>query len=372
MAALIVGKVYHLPQAFHIPRTSIARSQKRQNGFFNHPVLVVSSDTERTYFYALTRTPPAPILDLRMCLHLGPHHVEDSGPDVLELAPESSPMCYPSWVNLEQKFTIETVILHHWVAHVRVEPGELVKLHNRIEELEALQNRFIYKPLVRDLRGIPVGTVLMVNNDRTNSGTFGAPILVVENIYPRLRFFRVKIVSQNPALEQPLDESTTWVHRRWLCLLIGKDGDMGHDGSPVLLVRDGCQNMREKSYVELAGGPKTVSSDQVSTWCWPPIILREESMQALYAWCAGLEALSPWWRSAQAWEDLNSIRRRWRDTGRREARQTNSQQAEVQYRSITGFAHYSHGQQQPRQLPYGGPMCGTQYSRGYSHNGQAH
>jgi hypothetical protein len=90
-------------------------------------------------------------------------------------------------------------------------------------------------------------------------------------------------------------------------LLIGREGDIGHDGTPVLLVKDGCQNMREPSYAELAGGFKLGRLEQCKTWCWPPIVLREESMRTLREWCARIDGpTSLEWLSGTAWEDENA------------------------------------------------------------------
>jgi hypothetical protein len=110
----------------------------------------------------------------------------------------------------------------------------------------------------------------------------------------------VKLVADNEALRQ---SSVDWLPCRQRSLLIGREGSKGHDGTPIMLIKYG-PDMREPSYVELVGGIKQGSLAVCKTWCWPPIVMREESIAALRAWCAWVEsgAASSWYsRMGYGW-----------------------------------------------------------------------
>jgi hypothetical protein len=87
--------------------------------------------------------------------------------------------------------------LKNWAADVRIDTNDLWKLWSRVQELEAEQNRFIYKPLPRDMSLLRPGTVVMLLNN-AHSSTLGAPVLMLENQYPRFRYLRVKVLTENP------------------------------------------------------------------------------------------------------------------------------------------------------------------------------
>ncbi|KAF2662347.1 hypothetical protein K491DRAFT_573079, partial [Lophiostoma macrostomum CBS 122681] len=237
------GKVCYLPPGGTIPPTSIVHIQKRQCGFFKHPVLVVSVDSVYAHFYALTRNPPVAIADLKMCLRLGNTQQEDD-PEVLALAEGSCRMQNETWVNLEQRFKIEIEHLQPWSLDVTIAASEKAKLMRKIDWLEAEQNRFIYKPLPRDLSSALPGTVVMLPNP-PGSNTLGAPVLILENQYPRMRFLRIKLLHNSPLFRQPFDP----VHAkaRANCLVIEKQLRPGHDGTYVMLLQPWSPEMREKS-----------------------------------------------------------------------------------------------------------------------------
>ncbi|KAF2801123.1 hypothetical protein K505DRAFT_194055, partial [Melanomma pulvis-pyrius CBS 109.77] len=237
------GKVYYLPAGNLVPGTSIVHAQKRQEGFFRHPVLVVLADEIYAHFYALTRIPPVAVRDLKMCLRMGRTSV-DEGPDVLKLAKDSGPMAHETWVNLEQRFKMEQHYLMDWSVDVRVDPVERFKLLDRVDWLEAEQNRYIYKPLPRDLRALIPGTVLMLKNPR-GSATLGAPVVILENQFPRFRFLRIKEVGNNPMWDEPLSERFSRSRRN--CLVIERNPRPGHDGTPVMLLTAESPDLREPS-----------------------------------------------------------------------------------------------------------------------------
>ncbi|KAH6875900.1 hypothetical protein BKA58DRAFT_437856 [Alternaria rosae] len=272
----VVGKVYYIPDGGHFP-ASVIHMQKQQEGFFKHPVLVIGVDHNFAYFYALTKSPPAAIGEMGMCLRMG-ESTADEGIYTLRLAHGSLPMQTETWTNLEQRFYIECGNLNDWAIDVRINTDDLWKLWRRVQELEVQQNRFIYKPLPRDMSLLRPGTVVMLLND-PRSSTLGAPVLIVENQYPRLHYLRIKAFSENPYFN-PTARRTTGSPRH-LCLEICKYPKMGHDRTPVMLVEFDSPGMRESSYVEVYPAPKTSTFHNCKTWCWPPVVMRSQSMAIL-------------------------------------------------------------------------------------------
>lgn len=137
-------KVCFVPARSQIDDASIIHSQKRDGGFFQHPVLVVASHGElRTAeFYAMTSFPPKAIHDLKMYLHVGKSTVNE-GPDTLRLAAGSDKMPRKSYLNLDQRFTLEWKHLNEmpWNVDVSIDLEERKKLDFKISQLEAQQNR---------------------------------------------------------------------------------------------------------------------------------------------------------------------------------------------------------------------------------------
>jgi hypothetical protein len=138
---------------------------------------------------------PLAIGELNMCLRMG-KTTAGEGPGTLKLVHGCPPLKTESWINLEQRFHIEWHNLDEWAVDIRVEIKDLWKLWKRIQELEAEQNRYIYKPLPRDMNLLPPGTVVMLCNDHT-SATLGAPVVILENRYPLFRFLRIKLLRDN-------------------------------------------------------------------------------------------------------------------------------------------------------------------------------
>ncbi|KAH7380000.1 hypothetical protein BKA66DRAFT_370713, partial [Pyrenochaeta sp. MPI-SDFR-AT-0127] len=238
----VPGKVYYMPNGRHIPY-SIIHQQKQQEGFFKHPVLVVGVHSHIAYFYGLTKVPPYAIRELKMCLQIGTSTV-DAGTEVLKLAYGSALMHSETWLNLEQRFYIEWENLHDWDLNVRVDPNDLWKIWKRVQELEASQNRFIYKPLPRDINLFQPGIVVLLLNG-PNASTLGAPVLIIESIYPRFRFLRVKQTDEN--IHFNLNAKRKNGVDRARCLQISKYPRMGHDGTPVMLLEPESPDMREPS-----------------------------------------------------------------------------------------------------------------------------
>ncbi|KAJ4365248.1 hypothetical protein N0V83_008867 [Neocucurbitaria cava] len=270
------GKIYYIPDGRHIPN-SLIHKQKRQAGFFEHPALVVGTDRDIAYFYALTKAPPHAIGQLNMCLRIGTTTV-DEGLGVLKLAAGSPPMLTETWVNLEQRFTIEWKNLDNWATDVRVDLDDTWKIWKRVQELEADQNRYLYKPLPRDMSVIQPGTVVMLPNN-ARSATLGAPVLVLENDFPRFYFLRIKTMSENMHFN-PAAKRRNGNPRR-LCLEISDRPKIGHDGTPVMLLEAGSPSMREQSYVEVRPRAKPDLLERAKSWCWPPVMLRPHSIQLL-------------------------------------------------------------------------------------------
>jgi hypothetical protein len=286
---LKAGRIYYLPHGKYVPKTSIVHDQKRQDGFFQHPVLVVLVDDYFAHFYALTRKPPTAVRELSMCLRFGTTSDEE-GPEVLKLAPGSSSMTYETWVNLEQRFKIELGILTHWIVEVKIDPGERFKLQARVDLLEAEQNRFIYKPLDRILDKIAPGTVLLLKN-HPGASTLGAPVVILENQFPRFRFLRIKEKKKNSIWDEPLSEYGA--RSRRMGLTISRESCHGHDGTPVMLLTAISPDLREPSYVEMARKAKWGSVSQFTTWCIPPIQLQPHSMKIMLDYITNLPEPAP-------------------------------------------------------------------------------
>ncbi|KAI4628610.1 hypothetical protein J4E83_003162 [Alternaria metachromatica] len=246
----VVGKVYFIPDGGYFP-ASVIHMQKQQEGFFKHPVLVTDVDHDFAYFYALTKSPPAAIGEMAMCLRMG-NSTADEGVYTLRLANGSLPMQTETWMNLEQRFYIECENLNDWAIDVRIDTVDLWKLWRRVQQLEARQNRFLYKPLPRDMSLLQPGTVVMLLNN-PQSSTLGAPVLIVENQYPYLRYLRVKEFSDNPHFN-PTSRRTTGKPRH-LCLEICKYPKWGHDGTPIMLVESDSPEMRPTILFDGYGHP---------------------------------------------------------------------------------------------------------------------
>jgi hypothetical protein len=282
----IVGKVYYMSDGRYFP-DSIIHRQKRQDGFFKHPILVIGVEDHFVHFYALTKAVPFSIGELNMCLRIG-NTTADEGCGFLKLAYGSPCLKTESWVNLEQQFHVEWQNLDEWAVDVRIDVGDLWKLWKRVQELEAEQNRYIYKPISRDMSLLHPGTVIMLCNDR-RSATLGAPVIILENQYPRFRFLRIKLFDDNihfnPASRR------LGGNPRHMCLEVSKHPHMGHDGTPVMLIEPDAPEMREPSYLEVL--PQMGSLDMCKTWCWPPVVVRQQSLQVLSDYMWKLAALTP-------------------------------------------------------------------------------
>ena len=277
----IVGKVYFLADASNFPGSIIHR-QKQQNGFFRHPVLVTTVDRDIAFFYALTKVPPNAIRDLEMCLLLG-STTTDQDDRTLRLDEGSSAMQTETWANLEQRYYIEWRNLFEWAVDVRINPDNMWKLAKRIYELEAEQNRYIYKPLPQNMSILRPGTVVMLCND-ANSSTLGAPVLIMENQYPRFRFLRIKLFSENMHFNP--EAKRKHAQPRHMCLEVTKNPKTGHENTPVMLLEPNSPEMREPSYVEVFPTTRLGSLELCKTWSWPPVVIRRDSMQVLRQYMA--------------------------------------------------------------------------------------
>lgn len=274
---VIPGKVYYIPDGRYIPE-SIIHGQRCQDGFFKHPALVVEVEGDIAFFYALTKAPPRSIRQLKMCLPLGTTTTNENF-DVLKLADGSAVMLTETWVNLEQRFFIEWKNLDEWAIDVRVDPKELCKVWKRVQELEADQNRYIYKPLLRDMSLLQPGTVVMMPND-SRSSTVGSPVVILVNEYPRFQFLRIKQFDDNIHFNSAATKANGSSPAR--CLEISKQPKMGHEGTPIMLLEPDSPSMRELSYVDVSVRAKTGRLEHCKTWCWPPVKIRQQSMRLLF------------------------------------------------------------------------------------------
>ncbi|PVI07760.1 hypothetical protein DM02DRAFT_502542, partial [Periconia macrospinosa] len=231
-------KVYFLPD--NIPSGSIIHGQKDQGGFFVHPVLVVQYDARKNtaHFYSLTSNLPRGIGDLHLYFKLGTHPNE-TGEEVLRLGRGSKVMTHRTWVNLEKLYSIEWPYLRPWSRDVYVDLSEREKFWEKISRLEASQNRFLYKPLYRDLSWIAEGTILMLLN-RPGSPTFGAPVLFLGKSGTDFLYFRIKEIGKLNHVVGRNIEGT----KNHLRLKIGRVGETNPGGAPVMYIDGACQDMR--------------------------------------------------------------------------------------------------------------------------------
>ena len=282
-----LGAVYYIPVNTHIPQNSIIHFQKKQDGFYKHPCLAVQYNDRYIWFYAMTKRPTDAIIELGMAMQLEHFSTDDtSSSNILKLANGSAKMTVQSWINLGQLFKMEREHLGHWGASVWIAPGESAKLCARIAFLEKQQNRFLYRPVMRDMRNIEPGTIVMMYNE-PNATTIGAPAIVLDNHYPTYSFMRVKDISKNRNFIEPLSEYT--VKNRMKFLKVTKDPEeKGHDGTPTLLLEDDSPALREVSAVEVYKKTQWQRFDRTATWCVPPVKLTVQSVQMLKNYCVEL------------------------------------------------------------------------------------
>ncbi|KAL5431509.1 hypothetical protein PMIN06_012288 [Paraphaeosphaeria minitans] len=98
-----------------------------------------------------------------MYLYLG-DTVDDEGPGTLKLAAKSDRMPRDSYLNLDQRFAIEWEYLNKipWGVDVNIDGEDRKKLDFKIRQLEAQQNRYIYKSLLASFHVVAPGTIVML------------------------------------------------------------------------------------------------------------------------------------------------------------------------------------------------------------------
>jgi hypothetical protein len=278
--------VYFMPDGRHIPRSSVIHRQKRQNGFFLHPILVISVDESLgiAHFYALTSNPPDAIRDLKIYLRFGTSNV-DEGEDTLKLAPGSDRMQHVTFANMEQLFRVEYQYLDYWRVDVSIDIAEWTKIQRKVIWLEADQNRYIYKPLHRDMKDVVPGVVLMLPNP-PESSTLGAPVLVLDVNYPYFRFLRVKEINGKGNLGGT-KKSKAGPN---LCVRLCRHPN--HESDDVLYFEPDSPAMRNPSYLECSRKIRWVHCDQVKTWSYPHVRIQATSIRWLLDYLAKLPETS--------------------------------------------------------------------------------
>jgi len=275
-------RVYFMPDGRYIHQNSIIHRQKRQNGFFLHPILVTHVDLNQgiAHFYALTSNPPDAIRDLLIYLRFGTT-TTDEGENVLKLAEGSERMQQVTFANMEQLFRVEFQCLDYWRGKVAIDADEWAKIERKVSKLESEQNRYIYKPLQRTLKDVVPGIVLMLPNP-PEASTLGAPILVLDVCYPHFRFLRIKEINSKGNMEGT-DKTK---HVRSLGLKLCRFPDQEHD--PVLLFAPDSPEMRNPSYLECSRKVRWVHCDSVKTWSYPHVRISSASMNWLMEHLANL------------------------------------------------------------------------------------
>ncbi|KAF2692178.1 hypothetical protein K458DRAFT_326082, partial [Lentithecium fluviatile CBS 122367] len=246
------------------------KAHGREDEPTGHPCVVIEKDRGLVHFYALTRSPPDAIRDLGIYLRFGTTTM-DEGQDTLKLAPGSERMQQVTFANMEQLFCVEYQFLDYWRANVSIDVSEWPKIERKVNWLEAEQNRYIYKPLSRDMKDVVPGVILMLPNP-PESSTLGAPILVLEVNYPHFRFLRVKEVNGKGNVDVTDKSRGT----RSLCIRLCRYPDQ--DGDPVLLFEPDSPAMRNLSYLECSKKLRWVHFDHVKTWSYPHVRIQPASM----------------------------------------------------------------------------------------------
>jgi hypothetical protein len=267
-------RVYFMPDGRYVHQNSIIHKQKRQSGFFLHPILVIRADHDQgiAHFYALTSNLPDAIRDLRIYLRFGTTTV-DEGEHTLKLAESSERMQQVTFANMEQLFRVEFQYLDHWRGNVTIHADEWAKIQSKVDWLESEQNRYIYKPLQRSMKDIVPGMILMLPNP-PEASTLGAPILVLDVCYPHFRFLRVKEINGKGNVEYMGKAKPACS-----CLRLCRYPDQGND--PVLLFAPNSSEMRNPSYLECSRKIRWVHCDSVKTWSYPHIRISSVSMDWL-------------------------------------------------------------------------------------------
>ncbi|CAI6338386.1 unnamed protein product [Periconia digitata] len=276
----ILFKVYYLPGP--IRYDSVIHEQKKQLRFFHHPVLVVDYDQSKGQvdFYSLTSNPTQARREVGICLRLGDNHQND-GEDVLKLARDSVPMEVTTWVNLEQRFHIEWKHLEAWALDVRIDEEEIDKFNEKVDQLEASQNRFIYKPISRNLKWINPGAILMLANEGKSS-SLGAPVLLVSKSDKFVQYLRIREIGGTLDIGKRVQGT-----KHHLRMKIGRSGEKaGPDEAPILWLKDMCQDMRQPSYVEGTTKKHWAHIDRFRTWTYPVINIQAGSMKRMKQYLA--------------------------------------------------------------------------------------
>lgn len=294
----------------------------KERGFFNHPVLVVDHETDTGIcsFYSLTSFPPVAIRDHNMFFRLADafeesstendteddveetnEEDEDDSAQVLKLARGSHAMGRRTYVNLDRRFRIESQHLSPWEPTVTVDLSEMDKFNEKISSLEATQNRYIYKPLPRDLSWVQPGTILMLNgeekqkrkNDGRNNRNISPPVLVVEVQRSAIRYLRIKELKGRTNLGYPtMPDGKPNKKKNRLLMKIGRVEEKNPGGSPVLYLDEHCQDMREPSIVEGESKQNWASMSRFQTWTYPFMTIQSGSMKKMKQHIAYIESLN--------------------------------------------------------------------------------
>jgi hypothetical protein len=60
-----------------------------------------------------------------------------------------------------------------------------------------------------------------------------------------------------------------------------------------MLLEPDSPEMREPSYLEAQVRPQMGSLEMCKTWCWPPVMVRQQSLQVLWDYMSRLSAPAP-------------------------------------------------------------------------------
>ena len=133
-------------------------------------------------------------------------------------------------------------------------------------------------------------TISSLRSNPVNSGTLGAPILILTNEYPRFRYLHIKLQVDNATFG--LGGLSKYKIAQLYCLKLSSNlEDDGDDDKPALLFEPTSPELREPSYVEITTEVRLVSADRLKSWCVPPVNIQQGSMVKLWAYMKKLPQL---------------------------------------------------------------------------------
>lgn len=94
-----------------------------------------------------------------------------------------------------------------------------------------------------------------------SGSTQGAPVLMLENIYPQFRYLQIQEHVDKPYFNPACTRHKSRSRPHQQRFEVSKTQTSGHKGTLVMIPEHNLPHMRSRSYVEAI---------PAKTWCWPP------------------------------------------------------------------------------------------------------